>query len=163
MLLLLLTGVLAVPIAAAAEPPVYQEPRFGWPLAPEPAVTRPFEAPSSEYGPGHRGVDLGAATGQQVLAAGPGVVVFAGLVAGREVLSIDHDGGLRSTYEPVSPGVATGDQVSGGQVVATVLAGHPECAVEACLHWGVRRGDEYLNPLTLIQTDSVLRLKPWDG
>src|SRR5690349_229055 len=68
--------------------------RFSWPLSPDPAVVTPFEQPSNEYGPGHRGVDLAAFPGQQVLAAGPGVVVFAGAVAGQGVVSIDHDGEL---------------------------------------------------------------------
>ncbi|KAA9149984.1 M23 family metallopeptidase [Amycolatopsis acidicola] len=137
------------------------EPRFAWPLSPAPQVTRTFDAPESPYGPGHRGVDLAAAPGQQVLAAGPGVVVFAGQVAGAGVVSIDHDGGLRTTYEPVTPLVAAGAQVYGGQPIGTVNPGHPGCSVAACLHWGVRRGEEYLDPLALIRTESVIRLKPW--
>ncbi|GAB2989041.1 hypothetical protein GCM10017788_11970 [Amycolatopsis acidiphila] len=142
----------------AAEP----EPRFTWPLSPVPQVTRPFQRPETDYGPGHRGVDLAAAPGQQVLAAGPGVVVFSGQVAGQGVISIDHDGGLRTTYEPVTPTVPTGTQVFAGQPIGTVNPGHLGCPVEACLHWGVRRGDEYLNPLALIRTEAVIRLKPWE-
>ncbi|WP_435061101.1 M23 family metallopeptidase [Amycolatopsis thermoflava] len=153
------TGPAAVARAVAGE----LAPRFGWPLSPKPVVVRPFQAPSGPYGPGHRGVDLAAAPGQQVLAAGPGVVVFAGLVAGRPVVSIDHDGGLRTTYEPVAPSVPVGTQVWRGQPVGVVEAGHPGCPVEACLHWGVRRGEEYLNPLPLVQTGSAIRLKPWTG
>jgi murein DD-endopeptidase MepM/ murein hydrolase activator NlpD len=159
--LLLLIGALAAPLTSAAQS-AEPEPRFGWPLSPTPPVTRPFEAPTTEYGPGHRGVDLGAAPGQQVLAAGPGVVVFAGQVAGQGVVSIDHDGGLRTTYEPVTPMVPAGAQVFLGQPIGTVNAGHPGCPVAACLHWGVRRGAEYLSPLGLIRTESVIRLKPWE-
>jgi hypothetical protein len=33
----------------------------------------------------------------------------------------------------------------------------------ACLHWGISRGDEYLDPLTLIESDAQIRLKPWEG
>ncbi|QWF82955.1 M23 family metallopeptidase [Amycolatopsis sp. CA-230715] len=153
------TCAFTLPLRAGAEP----EPRFAWPLSPEPSVTRTFEAPADPYGPGHRGVDLAAAEGQQVLAAGVGVVVFAGTVAGRGVVSVDHDGGLRTTYEPVVPAVAAGDQVYRGQPLGTVIAGHPECAVAVCLHWGVRRGEEYLDPLALVMTDTEIRLKPWEG
>ncbi|WAL69801.1 M23 family metallopeptidase [Amycolatopsis cynarae] len=138
------------------------EPRFSWPLSPEPSVTRSFDAPADEYGAGHRGVDLGATPGQPVLAAAEGVVVFAGQVGGQEVLSIDHDGGLRTTYEPVAPTVAPGTQIFQGQPIGTVAPGHPGCPQAACLHWGVRRGGEYLNPLALIRTASVIRLKPWN-
>jgi murein DD-endopeptidase MepM/ murein hydrolase activator NlpD len=101
-----------------------------------------------------------------VLAAGPGVVVFAGVVAGDGVVSIDHDGGLRTTYLPVTATVTAGTQVYQGQVIGTVNPGHPGCSAAACLHWGVRRTDEdteeYLDPLGLIHTISVIRLKPWD-
>ena len=53
-------------------------------------------------------MDLGGAPGRPVLAAGDGVVVFAGMVAGRPVVSIDHADGLRTTYEPVAPAVGGG-------------------------------------------------------
>ncbi len=137
--------------------------RLSWPLSPVPVVTKYFDAPETPYGPGHRGVDLAAVPGQEVLAADAGVVVFAGLVAGRPVLSVDHDGGLRTTYEPVEPKVAVGEQVYRGQVLGTVLAGHPGCAITACLHWGVRRGDEYVDPLALTGEVGEFRLKPWGG
>ncbi|MER7077770.1 M23 family peptidase, partial [Saccharopolyspora kobensis] len=57
----------AAGLTAAPEPAAYSAPpstaktpegQFGWPLAPPPAVVRPFEAPEHAYGPGHRGVDL---------------------------------------------------------------------------------------------------------
>jgi murein DD-endopeptidase MepM/ murein hydrolase activator NlpD len=160
---LLAVVALAATTAAPARSATADEPRFTWPLSPTPAVTRGFEPPADAYGAGHRGVDLAATPGQQVLVAGPGVVVFAGTLAGRGVVSVDHDGGLRTTYEPVTPAVSVGDQVYQGQPLGTVLAGHPGCTVAACLHWGVRRGDEYLNPLAYIATAYALRLKPWDG
>ncbi|PRX48404.1 peptidase M23-like protein [Prauserella shujinwangii] len=150
----------AQPRAGAGEP---SEPRFGWPLSPVPRVTRPFQAPAHPYGPGHRGVDLAAGPGREVLAAGQGFVVFAGRVAGRGVVSVDHDGGLRTTYEPVEPAVTRGEQVYAGQVVGTLTAGHAGCPVAACLHWGVRRGEEYLDPMRLVRVDVRIRLKPWEG
>lgn len=137
---------------------------FGWPLPGFPAVVRAFEAPAHRFGPGHRGVDLAAETGTPVLAAGAGTVVFAGPVAGRGVVSIDHVGGLRTTYEPVSPIVRAGDVVARGQQIGTVQAGHPGCAAclhSGVLHWGVRRGMDYLDPLRLL-TLGRLRLLPWE-
>jgi murein DD-endopeptidase MepM/ murein hydrolase activator NlpD len=146
-----------------ADPRTTPQPRLSWPLSPVPVVTKYFDAPETPYGPGHRGVDLATVPGQEVLAADAGVVVFAGLVGGRPVISVDHDGGLRTTYEPVSPKVAAGDQVFRGQVLGTVLAGHPGCAIAACLHWGVRRGEEYVDPLSLTGEAGEYRLKPWGG
>jgi murein DD-endopeptidase MepM/ murein hydrolase activator NlpD len=89
------------------------------------------------------------------------VVTFAASLAGRGVVTIDHDGDLSTTYEPVTPTVTAGTQVHGGEQIGTVVPGHPGCPVPACLHWGVRRGAEYLNPLTLVAHDTRIRLKPW--
>jgi murein DD-endopeptidase MepM/ murein hydrolase activator NlpD len=131
---------------------------FTWPLAPS-SVVRPFDPPAQPWLAGHRGVDLAAPPGSPVLAAGPGTVVFAGLVAGRGVVSVLHPGGLRTTYEPVTALVETGDTVAAGARIATLTAGHPGCPAAACLHWGLRRGDRYLDPLALLGLGRV-RLLP---
>ena len=134
--------------------------RFGWPLAPPHPVVRPFDAPQSPYGPGHRGVDLGGAAGAPVLSAAAGVVVFAGLLVGRGVVSVDHPNGLRTTYEPLAPAVRAGQKVAAGVVLGHLRAGHAGCP-GACLHWGVRRGKEYLDPFAFVATGHI-RLKPWE-
>jgi murein DD-endopeptidase MepM/ murein hydrolase activator NlpD len=154
---------LLVPVPAGAAPEVPTPApvtAWSWPLAGTPDVTRPFEAPAGPFGPGHRGVDLAAAPGAPVLAAGDGVVTFAGMVAGRPVVSVDHPGGLRTTYEPVDPSVAAGQAVARGSPLGTLPAGHAGCPAAACLHWGVRRGETYLDPLTLVRPARV-RLLPW--
>ena len=97
---------------------------YAWPLHPPPAVLSPFRAPEHAYGPGHRGADLAGSVGQPVLAARAGVVVFAGPVGGRGVVSVQHDDGLRTTYEPVQPMVRAGTAVAAGAVLG-VLAARP--------------------------------------
>lgn len=154
-------AVTATPSPASAG--AAMEARFSWPLTPEPEVLRGFDPPADPYGPGHRGVDLRAVPGQEVLAAGAGAVVFAGRLAGRGVVSVDHDGVLRTTYEPVIANVVAGDQVYEGQVLGTAEPRHAGCTAAACLHWGVRRGAEYLNPLVLVSESARIRLKPWEG
>ncbi|GAB1514629.1 murein hydrolase activator EnvC family protein [Actinophytocola sp. KF-1] len=136
--------------------------RFGWPLAPPHTVVRPFVPPTTPYGPGHRGVDLAGTPGDPVSAAGDGVVVYAGPLAGRSLVSISHANGLRTTYEPVTPSVTVGTRVSRGTVIGRLAGGHVGCEAAACLHWGTRRGDEYLDPLALL-TSGRVRLLPWDG
>ena len=143
--------------------------QFSWPLAGAPTVLRGFHPPTFPYGPGHRGIDLAAAAGEPVLAAGAGTVMFAGVVAGRGVVSLSHLGGLHTTYEPVSATVTVGQRVSRGEQIATVQSGHPGCPVMVCLHWGAFRGPDatepgdagrqYVNPLRLIRTPRV-RLLP---
>lgn len=142
--------------------------RYAWPLVPAPTVLAPFRAPEHVFGPGHRGVDLAGVPGQPVMAARGGIVVFAGQVAGRSVVSIDHDDGLRTTYEPLSPLVRAGAVVHAGDVAGLLEPGHPDCPAPACLHWGVRRDrTEYLDPLVLLRPPRVRLLPvpvPWpDG
>jgi murein DD-endopeptidase MepM/ murein hydrolase activator NlpD len=121
-----------------------------WPLDPQPAVVATFRAPPTPWSAGHRGVDLAAAVGQPVRAAGGGRVTFAGSVAGRGVLVVTHPGGLRTSYEPVASRVAVGTAVRRGSRVGVVAGTPGHCAPRTCLHWGLRRGSQYRDPLTLV-------------
>ncbi|MFC0447331.1 M23 family metallopeptidase [Rhodococcus jostii] len=149
--------------AALLAPPADTAPTgdFDWPLHRRPRVVRPFDNPEHDWLPGHRGVDLGGVPDEAVLSAGAGVVVFAGTVAGKPVVSVDHPGGLRTTYEPVTARVTPGLRVGRGTVLGTLEAGHPGCIspVAACLRWGLRRDREYLDPLGLLRVAPV-RLEP---
>lgn len=148
----------AVAQAGLAESGLAQ-PGYRWPLAGEPGVTRWFEPPVRRWLPGHRGVDLAGEPEAVVRAAGSGTVFFAGPVAGRGVVSVAHPGGLRTTYEPVTATVAAGEPVSAGDPIGVLAPGHPGCPIAACLHWGLRRGDVYLDPLSLLGLGRV-RLLP---
>lgn len=134
---------------------------YRWPTASPPAVLRPFLPPPRPWQAGHRGVDLALDVGAAVLAAGAGVVVAAGPVAGRPVVSVAHPDGLRTTYEPVAPALRPGDAVRAGDVLGTLAVG--DHCPRACLHWGARRGpDEYVDPLLLVRRVAV-RLYPAPG
>jgi murein DD-endopeptidase MepM/ murein hydrolase activator NlpD len=108
-------------------------------------------------------VDLGGSVGEAVLAAGPGVVLFAGRVVDQGVVVIGH-GALRTSYEPVEGSVAAGARVTVGQRIGTLDAGH--CAATVCLHWGLLAGHAhatvYYDPLLLLGCGGV-RLEPDDG
>jgi murein DD-endopeptidase MepM/ murein hydrolase activator NlpD len=80
---------------AAIQPGTYTWPVRG-------PVIRPYEAPSSPYGSGHRGIDIAAPFGTTMVAAQGGVVAFAGWVAGALYISIDPPDGVRTTYSWVS-------------------------------------------------------------
>jgi murein DD-endopeptidase MepM/ murein hydrolase activator NlpD len=139
-------GCLLPASSASARTPVAPERLHAWavPLPRPLTVTRAFDPPATPYGPGHRGVDLEAVAGTTVRAPGEGVVHFAGPVAGRPLVSVEVDG-LRFTYEPVRPLVRTGEAVRTGSVLGVLLPGHAGCGT--CLHWGVRQGATYLDPL----------------
>jgi hypothetical protein len=137
-------------------------PGFGWPLPGTPTVERGFAPPATAYGPGHRGVDLSASLGQVVLAAGPGRVSYVGLLAGRGVVTVTHPGGLRTTYEPVIASVRVGEPVTHGTLLGRLSVGHASCRRVTCLHWGLLRGQVYLNPLSLL-AGGPMRLLPLNG
>jgi murein DD-endopeptidase MepM/ murein hydrolase activator NlpD len=124
-------------------------------------VTRRFEPPPTPYAAGHRGVDLGSAPAAVVRAAAAGVISYAGPLAGRGVVVVVH-GALRTTYEPVTAAVRRGAPVTAGQRIGTLEPGHAGCPVAACLHWGLLRGDVYLDPLGLVGPRPV-RLLPLSG
>ncbi len=123
-----------------------------WPVGTRPVVLRGWEPPATPYGPGHRGVDLAAGSGTRVRAVAAGRVSFAGPVAGRGVVSVELAGTgappLRTTYAPVEATVRKGDEVAAGEVLGMVGPAGPHCA--PCLHWGLLRGEVYLNPLSLL-------------
>lgn len=132
-----------------------------WPLAGVPTVLRAFQPPPTPYAAGHRGVDLAAPTGAAVLAAGAGVVGFAGKLAGRGVVTVLH-GPLRTTYEPVSAVVRAGQPVSGGQQIGRLQPPMGHCgAGRPCLHWGLLRGSVYLDPLALVGLRHSILLPVW--
>jgi murein DD-endopeptidase MepM/ murein hydrolase activator NlpD len=142
-----------VPILRAPDPAM-----FWWPVD-VPRVVRAFDPPAQPWLAGHRGVDLAAPASTAIHSAGPGRVVFAGQLAGRGVVSVAHTGGLRTTYEPVTSTLEVGDQVLGGQLIGVLEPGHAGCPEPVCLHWGLRRGEQYLDPLALVGLGQV-RLLP---
>jgi murein DD-endopeptidase MepM/ murein hydrolase activator NlpD len=142
-------------------------PEYGayvWPV--RGPVIYPFEAPNSPYGAGHRGIDLAAPVATPVLASGPGLVAFAGPVAGGLFVSVDHPDGVRTTYSWLSAvSVRRGDAVLAGQAIGETGPGHPG-RLPPHLHFGARVGDVYIDPLLLLEGASVvglIRLAPVDA
>ncbi|WP_300047257.1 M23 family metallopeptidase [Trueperella sp.] len=76
---------------------------YSWPSGVEVPVLRPFAPGAQNWNAGHRGVDLALGAGQPVYAAADGRVIYAGTLNDRELVSIEHADGIRTTYEPVSP------------------------------------------------------------
>ncbi|WP_439691857.1 M23 family metallopeptidase [Curtobacterium sp. SP.BCo] len=128
-------------------------------------VSRPWEAPADDYSAGHRGLDVPASIGDAAVAVDDGTVSFAGSVAGRGVVTIDHGDGLRSTLDSVVPSVATGDAVAQGDTVGRVAVGHCP-ASDPCLHLGARLDDRYVDPTPYLPAAAWPVLLPdsaWPG
>ena len=102
-----------------------------------------FRAPTSAFGPGHRGIDIATVPGQTVVSPVTGVVTFAGTLAGRPVLSI-RSGGRLVSMEPLRATVQVGRLVVAGSTIGAVATGG-HCAAR-CLHLGIRIDGRYIPP-----------------
>ena len=138
------TALALIELADELRPPSYR-------LPVDAPVIRPFEAPSTAYGPGHRGVDLDAEPGTAVRAAERGRVHHAGQVAGVVWVSIDHPDGVRTSYGPLTDlRVGGGDDVDRGQVIGSLAEGdHGDPERDRGLHLGARRDGAYIDPMRL--------------
>jgi murein DD-endopeptidase MepM/ murein hydrolase activator NlpD len=154
-----LAGAVLLTTAPAAPPaPVTEPPSWLAPLTGPVVVLEAFDAPEPDWLPGHRGVDLLALPGEQVLAAGAGTVTVASRVVDRGVVTIRHPDGRRTTYEPVEAEVAVGEEVEAGSLLGRVgRGGHCD---GSCLHWGLVAADgvTYLDPLALLRPPRAVLL-----
>ena len=147
----ILAGLLALPATVAVAQPAPVAPP-----APGP-VLRGFDPPASRFGPGHRGVDVGAKPGWPVRAAMAGVVAFSGEVARVGWVTVDHGGGLDTTYGPLSGRrVVRGQRVAAGAVLGRLSAGADH------VDWGARRNREYIDPLSLLVEWEIALVHPDD-
>lgn len=113
-------------------------------------------APTGRYS-GHWGVDIATEVGSDVGASEPGVVTFSGSVAGNQTISIDHGGGVKTSYSYLSERlVSRGTRVSTNTVIGRSGVAHD---VEA-LHFSVRVDGVYRNPVEFV---GCLDLVPADG
>jgi hypothetical protein len=108
-------------------------------------VVKAFDEPEHNWNPGHRGVDLRTAPGEELLAPAKGIISFAGIVAGKSVVSIRH-GLLTSTFEPAISSKGVGARLESGEVFASVQGESDHCE-DRCVHWGLKRGKaDYVDP-----------------
>ena len=127
---------------AAAEPQTWLIPPVDGPIGAR------FVQPDGRYGRGHRGIDYLVPPGTAVRAAAPGAVVFAGQVAGRLAVTIEHPDGSLTSYTWLSEVlVEPGAQVRAGTWIGRSGYAHDGLAG---LHLSVRREGRYLDPEALI-------------
>ena len=143
--------VATMPPAAAAAATHHERPVFRPPV--DAPVADPFRPPEDPYGPGNRGIEYDTEPGDMVRAAAPGTVVFAGAVAGTLHVTVDHGGGLASTYSYLQRlSVRVGTDVHQGAVIG--VAGER-------LHFSVRLEEAYTDPAGFIGVRRVrVRLVP---
>ena len=120
--------------------------KFIWPCPSSSRITSAFggrESPTEGASSNHQGIDIGASTGSDIVAAADGVVTIAtySASAGNYVM-LSHGGGVSTVYMHCSSlNVSEGQSVTQGQVIAKV--GSTGYSTGPHLHFGIRSGGSY--------------------
>jgi len=122
-----------------------------WPSKASSRITSPFGNrlhPILKVNKLHTGIDIGAGSGTDILAANDGTVITSAYNAGGYgyYLIVDHGGGIVTLYAHCSKLlVKKGAKVTRGQVIAKV--GSTGMSTGAHLHFEVRVNGKYVDPL----------------
>jgi murein DD-endopeptidase MepM/ murein hydrolase activator NlpD len=119
-------------------------------------IVDPFRAPACAQCAGNRGLEYATDPGTPVSAVAPGTVSFSGVVAGTRYVVVDQSDGYRATYGKLAAAtVVVGSQVRAGAIVGTTTA---------AFYFGLRVGEEYVDPAPMLGTYRYRpRLVPVDG
>ena len=122
---------------------------FTWPVPSSKRVTSDFgmrPSPTAGASTNHKGIDIGAPKGSDIVAAAPGkVIVRRYSSSAGYYITLDHGGGLYTVYMHCSAFVANyGDYVAKGQVIAKV--GSTGVSTGPHLHFGVSLNGTYVSP-----------------
>lgn len=123
--------------------------KFIWPCPSSSRITSGFggrSSPTEGASTNHQGLDIGAPTGTNIVAAASGeVIVSTYSYSSGNYIMINHGGGVYTVYMHCSQLIASvGDQVSQGQTIAKV--GSTGYSTGPHLHFGIRVGGKYVNP-----------------
>ena len=135
--------------AAGVEEHPYTGGAFRWPCPSSTRMTSDYGtrvSPMSGASSNHKGIDIGASAGADIIAAADGTVTAASYssAAGNYVM-IDHGGGLYTVYMHASSLlVSPGQTVSAGDVIAKV--GSTGISTGSHLHFGVSLNGSYVSP-----------------
>ena len=123
--------------------------KFKWPCPSSGRITSYFgdrESPTAGASTDHKGIDIGASKGSDIIAAAAGEVIIATYSpsAGNYIM-INHGGGVYTVYMHASElCVSEGAHVGQGSVIAKV--GSTGYSTGPHLHFGIRYNGEYINP-----------------
>lgn len=154
----LVLGNLLLPSQTVSEPIVL--PITG--ATPEDVINQ-YEGPLSQYGRGHRGIDLAVEIGTEVIAPATGMISFSGEVGYRNTLTIKFGSSMSASIEPVCSDLPEGTYVSLGEPIGEVCLPDQNYQWHCdfpCLHFGTRTESGYFSPLALIGGLPSSRLVP---
>lgn len=141
--------------ACGVDPPLSAE-GFIWPASGPVSTSWTLDCRTDR---GHRGIDIAISAGDVIRASASGVVVFAGFTpaeGGGTTISIEHPGGMRTTYLHLAQAnVSRGEVVEQGQELGS-SDGSP-------LHFGMKINaprEIYFNPVTYLTSPEFPAASP---
>lgn len=137
---LLFPGLFAIPASTSG---------WDYPVSPDASKWEAvYQASTTEYGPGHRGVDFKLAIGSAISSPVDGEITFQGLVVDRNVITIRNKNGYLASYEPACSDLEVGDSVSRGDSFTwhcePLQSYEYHCG--ECVHFSIRSQWGYLSP-----------------
>ncbi len=133
----------------------------GWPLAKGGVLTSTFgfrRHPITGRRSMHKGIDIAAKPGSDIVAMADGLVIFSGRKNGYgNIVEIRHPDGLETRYAHNSRNlVAEGELVAKGQVIAKL--GSTGSATGPHVHFEVRREGKAIDPMRFLDLSERSRL-----
>jgi murein DD-endopeptidase MepM/ murein hydrolase activator NlpD len=122
---------------------------FSWPVPSSGTISSRFgyrDQPTAGASTNHKGIDISAPSGSQIVAAADGTVVTATYsVSAGNYIMLSHGSGTYTVYMHCSKLlVSVGDQVSRGQEIA--LVGSTGISTGSHLHFGILINGSYVDP-----------------
>ena len=111
-----------------------------------------YHLPATQYGAGHRGIDLFVSQGQELRSPFDAVVSSSGKVVDRRLITLRSLTGYKASFEVVCSDLEEGDWVREGEVFGKVCNGDSNYQehCQNCVHFSVRSSYGYLNPLLFV-------------
>jgi murein DD-endopeptidase MepM/ murein hydrolase activator NlpD len=126
---------------------------FIWPLPSSTRITSTFggrDSPTAGASSNHKGIDIGASSGNTIVASASGTVVTATYsVSAGNYIMLSHGNSTYTVYMHCSKLlVSVGDQVKKGDSIA--LVGSTGISTGSHLHFGISVNGSYVNPLNYV-------------
>jgi murein DD-endopeptidase MepM/ murein hydrolase activator NlpD len=133
----------------------------GWPLRVGGVVTSKFgyrRHPITGRRSMHKGIDIAAKHGTDIVAMADGIVIFSGWKGGYgKIVEVRHANGLETRYAHNSANLVNeGDMVRKGQVIAKL--GSTGRSTGPHIHFEVRRNGEAVNPMQYLDLSKKSRV-----
>lgn len=113
------------------------------------SVTREIDIPEKNWNSGHRGLDLRAPPHARIISPFDGTIRFVGVIAGRNIVSIENVHGVVMSFEPCITHLEKGYSIKRGDFLG-IVGGTSLSGDSDILHLGVKIDKTYIDPRHIV-------------